>query len=55
MSKIVTNVENIGSSPNGTKPNVGGSLQSKYSLEFERDFKWYLKMRTMFNFDVSCC
>jgi hypothetical protein len=36
-----------------SKPNVGGSLQSKYSLEFERDFKWYLKMRTMFNFDGS--
>ena len=27
--------------------------QSKYSPEFERDFKWYLKMRVMFNFDGS--
>lgn len=35
------------------KPNVGGSFHSKYSLEFERDFKWYLKMRAMFNFDGS--
>lgn len=23
----------------------------KYSTNFERDFKWFLKMRTMFNFD----
>ena len=26
-------------------------MSKKYSPEFERDFSWYLKMRTMFNFD----
>lgn len=41
------------SSPSSGNTNVGGSLHSKYSIEFERDFKWYLKMRAMFNFDGS--
>lgn len=27
--------------------------KSKYSPEFERDFKWYLSMRHLFNFDGS--
>ena len=26
-------------------------MKNKYSIEFERDTKWYLRMRTMFNFD----
>lgn len=33
------------------KTNVVRSLQSKYSVEFERDFNWYLSMRHNFNFD----
>jgi len=37
--------------PNSGNTIVVPSLRSKYSLEFERDFKWYLKMRVMFNFD----
>ncbi len=47
------NVDSGTSNQNFGKPNVGGSLQSNYSQEFERDFKWYLKMRAMFNFDGS--
>jgi len=39
--------------PNSGNTIVVPSLQSKYSPEFERDFKWYLKMRAMFNFDGS--
>jgi len=39
--------------PNSGNTNVVPSLLSKYSPEFERDFKWYLKMRAMFNFDGS--
>lgn len=26
-------------------------MKQKYSPDFERDFNWYLKMRTKFNFD----